>query len=260
MQSTVQAQQHSLHDRYERDGYAIVRDVLDANLVQEARDHVEWLLQKYPDLRPELLGTRFVAGDPFWVRLVSDDRLLDVAQQFIGEDIALFASHWLAKPPYDGKPVLWHQDGSFWPLEPMRVISLWLAADDATPENGCMRVIPGTHTLRLEELQSRQDVDSVLGSSIDEGLVDESQAIDIVLKAGDVELHHPNLIHGSNANNSPRWRRGLTIRYIPTSTRILDTAITPLLVRGKAVPGINQYAPRPTYLAGEHMPFRGAGI
>lgn len=259
MNTMVQDKLGPLREQYERDGYAIVRDVVDAGVIQEARNHVDWLLRMYPDLRPESLGTRLVAGDPFWVRLVSDDRLLDVAEQFIGPNIALFASHWLAKPPYDGKPVLWHQDGSFWPLEPMSVISLWLAADDATAENGCMRVIPGTHTMQLEELKSRPDVESVLGAAMDEGLVDESKAVDIVLSAGDVELHHPNLIHGSNANNSPRWRRGLTIRYIPTSTRILDTSIAPLLLRGEAVPGINQYAPWPAYVAGKHMPFRGAG-
>jgi ectoine hydroxylase-related dioxygenase (phytanoyl-CoA dioxygenase family) len=93
---------------------------------------------------------------------------------------------------------------------------------------------------------------------MDEGLVDESRAVDIVLKAGDVELHHPNIIHGSSANNSPRWRRGLTIRYIPTSTRITNKAITPIVMRGHAVQGINTYAPWPAYVRGEHFPFRGA--
>jgi phytanoyl-CoA hydroxylase len=248
----------SLQNQYDRDGYLVVRGVIDAELAEEARNHVTWLLRKHPDLRPENLHTQLVAGDPFWVRLVSDDRLLDLAEQFIGPDIALFASHWLAKPPFDGKPVLWHQDGSFWPLEPMCVISLWLAADDATAENGCMRVIPGTHRLRLEEVHARTDVDNVLSAAMDEGIVDESNAVDVLLGAGDVELHHPNIVHGSNANNSPHWRRGLTIRYIPTSTRILDKTITPLLLRGKAVPGINEYAPKPRYVPGEHMPFRGS--
>ena len=248
----------ALQDRYSRDGYVIVRGALDAALTEEARNHVAWLLQQHPERRPELLGTELVNDDPFWVRLVSDERLLDIAEQFIGPDIALFASHWIAKPPFDGKPVLWHQDGSYWPLEPMSVITMWLAADDATVENGCMRVIPGTHTLDLSDLHERTDVDNVLGSAMDEGLVDESKAVDVVLQSGDVELHHPNIVHGSNANNSPYWRRGLTIRYIPTSTRVLHKAIKPLLLRGKAVPGINQYAPWPTYRVGEHMPFRGA--
>lgn len=258
MHTTSPAQASSLAEQYDRDGYVVVRDVIDAALAEEARNHVTWLIEKYPSLRPENLHTQLMVSDPFWVRLVSDDRLLDIAQQFIGPDIALFASHWIAKPPYAGQPVLWHQDGSFWPLDPMRVVTMWLAADDATPENGCLRVIPGTHTMRLEEVQARTDVENVLGAAMDEGLIDASQAVDVVLKAGDVELHHPNIVHGSNANTSPHWRRGLTIRYIPTSTRILNKAITPLLLRGNAVPGINEYAPWPKYVQGEHMPFRGA--
>ena len=206
---------------YERNGYVIFRGVLDDDLCGEARQHVEWLRQRHPDTRPENLDTGLVKDDPFWVRLVSDDRLLNIAQQFIGPDIALFASHYVAKPPLDGQPVLWHQDGSYWPLDPMEVISLWLAADASTPENGCMRVVPGSHRTSLQEVRERSDVANVLGSSMDAVHVDEDSAIDLVLQPGDVSIHHPNAVHGSNANTSPHWRRGLTIRYIPTSTRVL---------------------------------------
>ena len=59
--------------------------------------------------------------DPFWVRLVGDQRLLDIAKLFIGPNIALFASHYIAKPPGEGQAVLWHQDAHYWPLEPMEV-------------------------------------------------------------------------------------------------------------------------------------------
>jgi ectoine hydroxylase-related dioxygenase (phytanoyl-CoA dioxygenase family) len=256
----MQAARTDLARQYEQEGYVIVRDVLDDDLIGEASRHVEWLQRRHPDLSSEELGTRLVKDDPFWVRLVSDDRLLDVAEQFVGPDIALFASHYISKPPYEGRPVLWHQDGSYWPLEPMEVVTLWLAVDDATPGNGCMQVIPGTHTLELQALQQRSDVDSVLGSGIDEALVDESRAVDIALRAGDIEIHHPNIVHGSHANTSPRRRCGLTIRYIPTTTRILTDEPWPsaYLLRGEAVPGVNQYQPRPTYVEGVHLPFRGS--
>src|SRR5207245_1646935 len=162
--------------------------------------------EKHPELRPEQLGHTLITDDPFWVRLISDSRLLDIAEQYIGPDIALFASHYICKPPYDGQPVLWHQDGSYWPLEPMRVITLWLAVDDSLPENGCMRVIPRTHHLGLQELQRRTDVENVLSSQIDPAMVDESKAVDLVLRAGDVSVHHPNVIHGSNRHTSTNRR------------------------------------------------------
>jgi hypothetical protein len=235
--------------------------VIDADLVEKAREHVAWLLAKNPNLRPEQLGHTLVADDPFWVRLISDERLLDVAEAFVGPDIALFASHYIAKPPGDGQPVLWHQDGSYWPLSPMEVVTLWLALDDVTPENGCMRVLPRTQHLDLQAMQRRTDVANVLSSGMDPALVDEGKAVDIVLRAGDVSIHHPNLIHGSNANTSSRWRRGLTIRYIPASTRIVSEEPWPcaFLLRGGAMPGVNAYRPRPRYEEGRHLPFRGCG-
>ncbi len=252
-------------DQFNRDGYVLFSDVLDADLIREAGEHVSWLQTKHPDLRPEQLGHTLMTHDPFWVRLVGDDRLLDIAQIFIGPHIALFASHYISKPPFDGQPVLWHQDGSYWPLKPMEVVTLWLAVDDSTPENGCMRGIPGTHRMDLQELQKKTDVPNVLSSQIDPSMVDESRAVDCVLGAGGVSVHHPNIIHGSNANNSARRRCGLTIRYIPTTTKIqLKWDVTPdgrfpsaFLLRGEAVPGVNNYNPRPKYVPGEHMPFKG---
>ncbi len=248
-----------LRRQYEQDGYVIVRNAIDADLAAEAVRHCGWLMERHPDLRPEDLHHGLVADDPFWVRLVSDDRLLDIAEAFIGPNIALFASHYICKAPRTGKPVLWHQDGSYWPLDPMEVTTIWLACGPSTRENGCMRVIPGTHNLELHEMQANQDVESVLGSQIDPALVDDSKAVDLELAPGDVSIHNPNIVHGSEANTSDQWRYGLTIRYIPTSTRITEpSAGVPFLLRGEAAPGINEYLERPAYRPGDHMPFAGA--
>lgn len=244
---------------YDEQGYVIVPKAIDAELVAEARSHIEWLMAKHPTTRPENLGHTLMANDPFWVRLISDDRLLDIAQEFIGPNIALFASHYISKPARIGMPVLWHQDGSYWPLEPMEVVTLWLAVDDSTPENGCMRVIPRTQHRVLEQLVERTDRPNVLNSGMDEKLVDESQAVDVVLKAGDVSVHHPHIIHGSNANSSDYRRCGLTIRYIPTTTRIKHQPWpSSFLLRGKAVEGTNQYLRWPRFDPGQHMAYRGA--
>lgn len=188
---------------YEEHGYVLFPEVLDRELIAEASDHVAWLQRRHPDLRPEQLGHTLMTNDAFWVRLVSDDRLLDIAQKFIGPNIALFASHYISKPPFDGQPVLWHQDGSYWPLDPMEVVTLWLAVDDSVPENGCMRVIPASHRNPLQQMKKRTDVASVLGSGMDDDQIDQSRAVDCILTAGGVSVHHPNIVHGSNANRSP---------------------------------------------------------
>ncbi|MFC6016213.1 phytanoyl-CoA dioxygenase family protein [Plantactinospora solaniradicis] len=254
--STATENRESVLDRYERDGYVILRDVIDADLIAEASDHVDWLEKQHPDVRPEQLGHTFLRDDPFWVRLVSDDRLLDIAETFVGPNLALFASHYISKPPFTGQPVLWHQDSAFWPLDPMEVVTLWLAVDHSTPDNGCVRLVPGSHTMEIAEMRANIDVESVLGQEIAVA-VDESDAVDIVLRPGDVEVHHPNIVHGSNANTSPNRRCGLTIRYIPTTTRILDDEQpypSAFWLRGDT--GVNTYQPVPSYEAGRHFPFR----
>jgi ectoine hydroxylase-related dioxygenase (phytanoyl-CoA dioxygenase family) len=247
-------------ERFERDGYVIFRNVIDPELIAEAADHVAWLERQHPDVRPEQLGHVYLRDDPFWVGLISDERLVDLAELFIGPDIALFASHYISKPPFSGQPVLWHQDGAFWPLEPMRVVTLWLAIDHSTPENGCVRLIPGSHTREFAQMRENHEIDNVLGAEIAER-VDESQAVDMVLAPGDVEVHHPNIVHGSNANTSPHRRCGLTIRYIPTSTRITDPEQpypSAFHLRGDA--GVNVYQPVPVFDPARHFTYRGAPL
>jgi phytanoyl-CoA hydroxylase len=267
----------SVRKTYEEEGYVVVRGVLDAQLIGEMSEHVEWLAARNPDVRPERLGHLLIPDDPFWCRVVSDPRLLDVAEQFVGPNIALFASGYFSKPPRDGLPVLWHQDGSYWPLDPPdAVVSIWVAVDDSTPENGCMRVIRGTHGMEYQELVREEKVASALGRKLPPEWVDESRAVDVILKAGDVSVHSPSIVHGSNANLSPRRRCGLTIRYIPTSTRLVrglpgqrgamsaDESLWPdgkwaccFLLRGEAVPGVNEYVQMPRYDSARHMRFKG---
>lgn len=254
----MQTSTTEVRNQYDEEGYAIYRDVLDPELIAEADAHVDWLLERHPDLRPEQLGHRLARDDPFWIRLVSDPRLLDIAEQFVGSDLALFATHYICKPPRTGQVVRWHQDGSFWPLEPMDVVTLWLAVTDSAPDNGCLRVIPRTHTLQLAEMRATGADDTVLKEEIAVD-VDESEAVDLALREGDVSVHHPSIVHGSNANTSDRWRRALTIRYIPTSVRITEPdAASAFLLRGDAVEGVNEYRERPRFRDGDHMSFAGA--
>ena len=235
--------------RYKEDGYVIVPNVLDKDLMEKAKAHIEQLQAEYPHLRAEQLGTGHVEIDLFWLQLVSDERLLNIAEQFIGPDIALFASHYIAKPPFKGQAVMWHQDGSFWPLDPMKVITFWVAIDDSDRENGCLRVFPRTQHQRLlskAEMRATPGDENALSAAMSIEDLNEADAVDLLMKSGDIEIHHPNIIHGSNPNHSPRWRRGLTIRYIPTSTQMTDPHhAKPFLLRGTAVPHINTYAPYP---------------
>lgn len=248
---------------YRENGFAIIRDVLPSNLLEEARSHVDWLAAKYPDLPPEHLHHPLVRNDAFWVRLISEPRLVDIADFFLGPDLACFTAHYICKPPHTGQPVLWHQDGAYWKLDPMNALTVWLAIDESTTENGCLRMIPGTQHLPLHKPSMRTEQPNMLFSSADPALVDEWAArrgiVDIELKPGDVSIHHPSLLHCSEANTSATRRCGLDIGYIPTTTHINSDGLylDPILVRGRAHSGINNYRSRPHYSPEETIPFRG---
>lgn len=248
---------------YAEQGFSIIRNVVPKDLLEEVCAHVEWLTRKYPDLRPEHFHHPLIRNDAFWARVVSDPRLVDIAEFFLGPDVACFTAHYICKPPYNGQPVLWHQDGAYWTLTPMRALTVWLAVDESTAENGCLRMIPGSHVLPLHKPSLRTDTENMLYSASDDGLVrewaEERGIVDIELQPGDVSIHHPNLLHCSEPNTSAKRRCGLDMGYISTSTRIHSDGIylDPLLVRGTDTAGLNSYRPFPGYQEGETIPFTG---
>ena len=246
-----------IRTRYEEDGFLVIPEVIDQDLLREVQGHVEWKLEKHPELSPERILHNLIVDDPFWIRLCTDSRLINLIEPLLGPDIALFAAHYLCKPAHTGKPVLWHQDANYWPLEPMEVTTIWLAGDDSTPENGCMRVIPGSHRSRAVATHSRAtETPNVLSSQVDDE-VDESTAVDVIVPAGGASVHDPFLLHGSEPNRSNKRRIGLTLRYIPTTTRITSEAWPAYMCRGNPTDGINHYPPLPKYRPGEHYPFKG---
>ena len=143
----------------------------------------------------------------------------------------------------------------------MNVISLWIAGTNSNANNGCMRIIPGTQNKKLLEQSDliKEDMEKfVLGLAIHPDEIDDSEAINIELKPGDISIHNPFLVHGSNPNNSNQWRIGLTLRYIPTSTFVNRKEWDCILLRGKPSRIINnKYIKEPFFDSNKHMKFKG---
>jgi hypothetical protein len=167
--------------------------------------------------------------------LIRHERILDAVEDFVGGDILCWGTSFFIKEPRDPSFVSWHQDSTYWGLEPAHIVTAWIALSDSTVENGAMRVVPRTHTMaqvphrdtfRPENLLSRgQEV-------IVE--VDDSQADTLTLEAGEMSLHHVRLIHGSEPNQSNDRRIGFAIRYLPTYVRQIAGAHDwATLVRGQ---------------------------
>ncbi|MGA2984338.1 MAG: phytanoyl-CoA dioxygenase family protein [Terriglobia bacterium] len=171
-----------------------------------------------------------------WVyRIVSHPSILDAVESVLGRNILVWGSQWFPKMPGDHAYVSWHQDGTYWGLHPPNVTTAWIAVSESTPENGCMRVVPGTH--KTPKLPQRETFapDNMLSRGQEIAVeVDEAQAVDLILQPGEMSLHHIGIIHGSGPNNSSRARIGLAVRYIgPEVMQDGPARDIALLVRGK---------------------------
>ena len=153
---------------------------------------------------------------PELLNWVLSDAVVDLVEPILGPDIALFSTHFIAKPAGTGQRVPWHEDSSYWEkiLQPMDVVTVWLAVDPSTPANGCMRVIPGTHDNGYSDYVAVDKEDNVFATQIAD--VDESKAVDCILKANECSLHHAKLIHGSEPNTGSMRRCGYTMRFVST--------------------------------------------
>jgi hypothetical protein len=151
--------------------------------------------------------------------LLTDPRIVARVKDLLGENVVAWGSHFFCKMPGDGKRVSWHQDSSYWPLTPSKAVTAWLAIDDASVENACMRFIPRTHHLgHLTYTLSENDNANVLNQTV-EGAENLGQPVDVELQAGEISIHSDLLLHGSEANESNRRRCGLTLRYCPVDVR-----------------------------------------
>jgi hypothetical protein len=140
-----------------------------------------------------------------------------------------------AKYPRDPGYISWHQDGTYWGLDSSQVTTAWVALTDSVIENGCMRVVPGSHTRAILPHKDTYAPDYLLSRGQEvEADVDEQDAVDVVLEAGQMSLHHVNIIHGSNPNPSERPRYGFAIRFTtPTTKQIDGEPPTAVLARGR---------------------------
>ena len=235
-----------LLDRWETQGFVAPIDVLSDAEVQYYRSEFDKLEADEGRDRAEIkLIDRHFDLEFVW-RLGNHPRVLDAVEAAIGPNILLLASHFFCKYPAAGEQgrgerfVAWHQDVTYWGLEPPLAVSGWIAIDDSDLENGCMRVIKGSHRNGLLPHGRADRVGNLLSinQEIPRELVDERAAVDICLKAGQVSLHHGLLVHGSNPNRSSRRRCGLTIRYVPpevkqTAPNSLGRFWSAVLVRGR---------------------------
>ena len=209
--------------KYNEDGYVIPKFRLSQETLEAIRRNYDQLLSQHPefvDYCPSLL-----AYDLSFLNYARTPEILDMAEQLIGPDIALWNSSFFAKPAKKGRATPWHQDGEYWPIRPLATCTVWIAIDDSTPDNGCLRVIKGSHKNKdLRQHNTNPDPNLTLNQELPLTEYNEERAEDIVLEAGQMSLHDVFIVHGSAANTSGKSRRGMTLRLMPT-TSVYDRQI-----------------------------------
>jgi ectoine hydroxylase-related dioxygenase (phytanoyl-CoA dioxygenase family) len=229
-------------EAYKRDGILPRVDVYSKSEIEAFREQFDGLEAREGKencqigLQARHMGERFI-----W-ELSTDDRVLDVMQAVMGEDVMLLSTHFFCKYPdkTGEKFVAWHQDITYWGLEPPEAHTAWIAIDDSDVENGCMRVIPGSHTAGIAPHAKSESAGNLLSinQEIPDEHVDDSSAIDLVLDAGQMSVHDGQLFHASMPNTSDRRRCGLTVRFIPpyvkqAALNSVKAKWSPIVVRGE---------------------------
>jgi non-heme Fe2+,alpha-ketoglutarate-dependent halogenase len=156
-----------------------------------------------------------------WIdEIVRHPRVLDAVESIVGPDILVWGTSFFIKEPRNKSFVSWHQDLTYWGLEPADIVTAWIALSESRVENGAMRVIPATHTIQVVPHNDTFASDNLLSRGQEISVeVDETKAVALELAPGEMSLHHVKLIHGSEPNPSPKRRIGLAVRYIPTYVR-----------------------------------------
>ena len=157
---------------------------------------------------------------PWFDQLMRHPAILNLVRSLLGNDLMVWTTHIYPKEPGDGRFISWHQDSAHWGLDSNQVLSVWVALTDATLENGCMRMLPGSHHNGQVKHQDTHDPNNILtrGQTIFNG-IEEDRSVWIELKAGEVSVHHVDMFHASTPNKSNQRRVGVAIRYITPSAR-----------------------------------------
>jgi len=220
--------------RFGRDGILFPIRVYDDDEIGAKMGMLEALEAKRAGRLPPAMNAKPHLLVPWLWDMVHDPRIVDRVQDLLGPDLLCWGTSFISKYGADARYVAWHQDATYWGLTSPEAVTAWIAFTPSTRENGCVRVVPGTHRLAVAHTDGN-DPDNLLGRGekmVDD--VDDNAAVDVVLAPGEMSLHHALIVHGSEPNTSGLRRTGFAIRYIPGHVgQVAGARNSATLVRGE---------------------------
>ena len=234
---------------YEDNGYVSPIDVLSKTEANEIREEIEFIEKKWPN-ELEGLGRNYVhLISPVFDKICHNKKLLDVVETIIGKNILVCGTTLFVKNPNEKGFVSFHQDAKYIGLEPYNWVTAWVAVTDANEDNGCMLMWPGSHKENLKYHNQKFDENNLLtrGQTVENVPLEKTKPV--VLKAGQMSLHHPTVVHGSGLNKSKDRRIGFVIQsYIGTNVNQVLGKMYVQQARGVDDFNYHQTVNRPTEL------------
>tara|TARA_Y100000590_G_scaffold200612_1_gene227918 strand:- start:294 stop:1121 length:828 start_codon:yes stop_codon:yes gene_type:complete len=198
--------------QYEEYGYVFPINVLSEEEAFEIRCEIESIEKKWPN-ELDGLGRNYIhLISPVFDKVSHNPQILDAVESIIGKNILICGTTLFIKNPYEKGYVSFHQDAKYIGLEPYNWVTAWVAVTDSNEKNGCMKMWSGSHKSNLKHHNQKFDENNLLtrGQTIENVPLKEIESV--VLRAGQMSLHHPNVVHGSSLNKSDDRRIGFVIQ------------------------------------------------
>ena len=236
-------------NQYKEDGYIAPINVLSREEANEIKEEIERIEKDWPN-ELEGLGRNYIhLISPVFDKVCHNSKILDAVESIIGKNILVCGTTLFIKNPNEKGYVSYHQDAKYIGLEPHNWVTAWIAVTDSNENNGCMRMWPGSHKEKIKHHNQKFDENNLLtrGQTIENISIEKT--IPLILKAGQMSLHHPKVVHGSELNKSNDRRIGFVVQsYIGTNVNQVLGKIYVQLARGKDSYNFHEHVKRPVEL------------
>ena len=238
---------------YKNKGYISPINALSSSEAKDIRDEIEKIEKDWPGALEGINRNYVHLISPIFNKVCLNKNILDAVESIIGKNILICGTTLFIKNPNEKGFVSFHQDAKYIGLEPHNWVTVWLAVTDANEYNGCMRMLPGSHNENLKTHEQKFDENNLLtrGQTITNVPLDKTEPI--ILKAGQVSLHHPLIVHGSGLNQTNDRRIGFVIQsYIGANVNQVIGKMFVQKARGEDKYKFHEYSKIPIELMGKN--------
>ena len=238
--------------QYEDDGFISPINIFSKEKANEIRNEIELIENKMPEELEKSGRYNAHLISPLLDEVTHNSKILDAVESLIGEDILVCGTTLFIKNPNEKGFVSYHQDAKYIGLEPHNWVTAWVAITDSNEKNGCMRMWSGSHKDNLKEHDQKFNEGNLLTRGQTVKNVPKDKTTPLVLKAGQMSLHHPTVVHGSDLNKSNDRRIGFVIQsYISTNVKQILGKNSVQLARGVDKFNFHDKIARPSLLMGK---------